>query len=534
MLGILLGLWLALVAPPQETGAIEGTVRRGGTSDPISGVQLSLLAPNVLERVRTISDAQGRFSFESVPFGRYTIQVARDAYFTYPAGQPLPYPVTSVEVGRQRNQIFIDLMPGAAISGRVTDAEGRPLPGVRVSAMDLQYRNGNPAFGVGSVPERAGQGGEFRLSWFAPGEYYVRAEVVAGQNDLARKSYYPGTLDPNVAVPLVIRGGESIENLNFVVPEAPPTTISGVVIADAPVTGVMRTFYLLPLDGRPSEVYPLEFTNLAAEPPQGQSVSFKLDVRGVAPGFYDLAPFYMDRQNVYHSGRTRIEIGSQNTENLTAFITPNADVLGRLIIEDNNASQVPSGVQFHLRPEDAAVPLMTRTSPATVAADGTFVIKDVFEGRYQLHMTVLPRTFSDLYIAAIRQGAQDLRNDGIIDVRQSMLPLEIRFRSGAGIVQGVVEGTGGALPAHAAVVLVPNVPMRENVLFYDRTTSTETGQFKFERVAPGEYKVFAFERLPDTAEQNSRFISRYETLGKPVTVNSRAATEVRVPLVRQQ
>src|SRR5688572_33453570 len=100
MLGILLGLWLALVAPPQETGALEGTVRRGGTSDPISGVQFSLLAPNVHERVRTISDAQGRFSFESVPYGRYAIQVARDAYFTYPAGQPLPCPVTSVGVGR--------------------------------------------------------------------------------------------------------------------------------------------------------------------------------------------------------------------------------------------------------------------------------------------------------------------------------------------------------------------------------------------------------------------------------------------------
>ncbi|HET9216193.1 MAG TPA: carboxypeptidase-like regulatory domain-containing protein, partial [Terriglobia bacterium] len=417
MLRLLLGLWLALVTSPQETGTIQGTVRRGDTSDPIGGVQISLLAPQLLERIRTVSDAQGRFSFESVPFGRYTIQVAREGHFTYPAGQPLPYPVTSVQVGPQRNHLFIDLMPGGVIGGRVTDAQGRPLPGVRVSAMELQYRNGNPAFSVGSVPERTDQRGAFRMSWFAPGEYYVRAEVVAAQNDLARKSYYPGTLDPNIAVPLVLRSGESIENLHFVVPEAPATTISGVVIADGPITGVVRTFYLLPLDGRPSEVYPLEFTNLADEPPQGQSVSFKLDVRGVAPGFYDLAPFYMDRENVYHSGRTRIEIGSQNTENLTAVITPNADVFGRLIIEDNNASQGFNGVQFHLRPKDAAVPLMTRTSTAAVAADGTFVIKDVFEGRYQLHMTVSPRALSDLYIAAIRQGAQDLRNDGIIDVR---------------------------------------------------------------------------------------------------------------------
>lgn len=515
---------------------MQGTVKRGGTSDPISGVQISLLAPHVIQRIQTVSDGEGRFSFDSVPVGRYTIQVAKEGYFTYPAGRPLPYPVTSVEVGSQRNHLFIDLTPGAAIGGRVTDAQGRPLRGVRVSAMELQYRNGNPAFGVGPVPQPTDERGEFRLSWFAPGEYYVRAEVAGGQNDLARKSYYPGTLDPNVAVPLVIRGGESIDNLNFVVPDAPATTISGVVIADGPgpATSGVRTFYLLPLDGRPSEVYPLEFTNLMDAPSQGGSFPFKLDVRGVAPGFYDLAPFYMDSNNVYHSGRTRIEIGSQNTENLTAVITPNADVRGRLVIEDNNASQGFRGFLFQLRPKDAAVPLMTRTSTAAVADDGTLVIKDVFEGRYQLHLIALPPGFSNLYIAAIRQGAQDIRNDGVIDVRRSMLPIEIRFRSGAGTVQGVLEGPGGTIPERADVVLVPNVPLRENILFYDRTTTSDTGQFKFEGVAPGEYKVFAFERLPDTAEQNSRFIARYETLGKPVTVKSSAVTEVRIPLVRQQ
>ncbi|HET9942547.1 MAG TPA: hypothetical protein VFR05_04360, partial [Terriglobia bacterium] len=164
---------------------------------------------------------------------------------------------------------------------------------------------------------------------------------------------------------------------------------------------------------------------------------------------------------------------------------------------------------------------------------GTFVIRGVFEGRYQLYLSASSRgASSDLYVAGIRQGAQDLRNTGVIDVRGSTLPIEIQLKAGAGIIQGVVEGPAGTVPPYADVVLVPQFPFRENVLFYGQTTISDKGQFKFEGVAPGEYKVFAFERLADTAEQNAAFIGRYETLGEAVTARPQATTEIKVRLVR--
>jgi hypothetical protein len=69
-------------------------------------------------------------------------------------------------------------------------------------------------------------------------------------------------------------------------------------------------------------------------------------------------------------------------------------------------------------------------------------------------------------------------------------------------------------------------------MFYDRTISDEKGQFTFTGIAPGEYKVFAFEQLPDTAEQNPTFIARYETLGLTVAVNPRTTTDIRTRLLR--
>jgi Carboxypeptidase regulatory-like domain len=535
MLQLLLGIWLSLA--PQETGGLQGTVKRGGTSEPLGTVEIALIGAADRSRRRTTSDEQGRFFFDNVPLGRYSIQASREGYFTYPLGRPLPSPVASITVDSTRTQqVVIDLVPGSVIGGRVTDPQGRPLQGVQVNATKLQYDEGRPAFGAGSVPRTTDDRGEYRLFWLAPGEYYIRAEYPAGQNGLARKSYYPGTVDSNAAVPLNLHSGESLDGTNLTIPIASSVTIAGQVALDGagPAAGVVRTFYLLPQDGRPAEVYPLEFTNTIGPLPGGQPTSaFSLDIRGVPPGLYDLAPFYMDPSTTYHSGRTRIEIGNQNIENLTAVITPNVGVSGRFLAQGDLALPTWRAFQLQLRAKDASVPLMSRSSLAKIEDDGTFVIPSVFEGRYQVYLGASPGSIaSDLYIAAIRQGALDVRNEGFIDARASMLPLEITIASGAGVIQGTVDAPGGTIPSHADVVLVPHVSRRGNVMFYDRTVMDDKGQFKFQGIAPGEYKVFAFEQLADSAEQNSAFIARYEALGQAVTVNSKSSTEIRVRLLR--
>jgi hypothetical protein len=202
------------------------------------------------------------------------------------------------------------------------------------------------------------------------------------------------------------------------------------------------------------------------------------------------------------------------------------------VIEGNPPLQKWNGLHLQLRAKDVAAPLTKRSNTATIAPDGMFTIRGVIEGLYQVHMTASAGSIpSDLYISGMRQGALDIGNEGTIDVRESMLPLEIRISSGAGSIRGVVEEPGGSVPPNAEVVLVPQFPRRQNVLFYDRTRIDDKGQFHFQGIAPGEYKVFAFEQLPDTAERNPAFIARYETLGQVVNVSSSATTEIRIRIL---
>jgi hypothetical protein len=530
MIKLLLGVWLALA--PQNPATLQGTVKRAGTSEPIGGVELTLSSG-----LRVTSDAQGRFVFENLPPGKYNVRASRNGYFNHPDGLPLPMQVVSALTldASQRESIVIELVPGAAVGGRITDAQGNPLTNVSVSAMKIQYNEGRAAFSAGSQPQKTDDRGQYRLYWFGPGEYYIRAEYADPRGAIARRAYYPGTTDSGQARPFLVRGGESFDAMDFSLPVANNIKISGKVTLDGspPVGGVIRTFFLLPRDGRPTEQYPQEFSNTIQAQPGMATTDFVIEARGIAPGSYDLAPFFLDSANAFHTGRTRIDIGDRDLENVTAFISPDIELSGRLTFRGEAGPPNWGPFSLQLRSREATAPLTSRSNTAVIRPDGTFSISNVIVGRYQLYIGALPGTLSStLYVSGLRQGALDIRDEGTIDVRRYTDPLEITVSSGAGKVHGVVEGPTGAPYPRAHVALVPQLSRRRNVMFYDRVIADAKGEFNFEGIAPGEYKVFAFEQLPDTAEQNPEFIARYETLGQSLTISSGATMESRVRLVR--
>ena len=529
MLPLLLSLWLLA----QNTSTLHGQVLRAGTSEPVDGVEISLASPDTARQL-AVTTTQGSFTFDNLQAGKYSVQVRREGYFT-DQGNPLPNLVARVTIEPSRShQIVVTLIPGAIISGRVTDTDGRPLPGVQMSAMKLQYDEGRPVFSAGTQPVATNESGEYRIAWLAPGEYYLRAEFANPSQLFAKRTYYPGTTDSLAATTLTVRGGESMEGTNLLIPILPMVRLSGEVLTEGmPSTGTVRTFYLLPEDGRPQESYPFELRNLVAPPPgrENPTTSFILEARGIPPGSYELAPFFVGAKATYHTGRTRVEIGAQDVENIAAIVNPNVDVTGKIVVSDGGG--LPGVSQLQLRARDATVPLMSRSATAVISPDGSFVIPNVTAGRYYVYFGVSARAnAASWYVSGMRQGSVDIRNDGIVDIHGVAAPLEITLSSGAGSIRGVVEAAGGQLPPRADVVLVPQFSRRANPLFYDRTGIDADGRFKFEGIAPGEYKVFAFEQLQATAEQNPSFIARYETLGQSVTVNSGSSTEVRARLLR--
>jgi hypothetical protein len=390
MLPLLLSVWLPFAA--QNTSSLQARSLPPAPRSPSSGVEISLFTTSdPRTRIRTTSDTQGSFVFENLPAGKYVVQANREGFFNSPQGNPLPSIVANVTVDTATShRILITLIAGAVISGTITDVESRPMAGVQMSAMKLQYEDGRPVFALGTPVVVTNNRGEYRIPWLPPGEYYVRAEYSDPQQQFARRTYYPGTTDSLTAVPLMIRGGESQTGTSFTISRVRTIRTLGQVATEAtlPASGSFRTFYLMPQDGRPQEAYPFELTNLLRSPPSEVTPNFILETRGIPPGSYELAPFFIDPKATYHTGRTRVEIGEDDVENIRAIIDPNVDVTGKIVFEGPWPAGNQPGIQLQLRARDATIPLMSRSNTAAIAADKSFVIHGVPAGRYFVYLAV--------------------------------------------------------------------------------------------------------------------------------------------------
>jgi hypothetical protein len=139
-----------------------------------------------------------------------------------------------------------------------------------------------------------------------------------------------------------------------------------------------------------------------------------------------------------------------------------------------------------------------------------------------------------VYVEDIIQKGQSIYDSGL-DAAQDSSDLSIVLNTNGGTIQGFVSevvGTKG-LP-DATVTLVPRLGRRENLGLYKVVTTARDGTFIIAGVPPGEYKLFAWEDIPDFAYENAEFLSNYESRGQTITLSSGGRLSVQlkpIPLI---
>jgi hypothetical protein len=176
------------VAPLIGTATISGIVLSSPDAKPLTRAQLMILgAENGYIKI-VESDAQGRFSFEQLPTGRYMIGASKLPYLdtAYGATRPgRPGTAISVTEGQRITNLAIKMMRGGVVTGFVTDERGQPLQNAAVRLMAIQTKDGNRIVWAGANPfaanmfpgvsgnGRTDERGIYRLYGIAPGEYAV-------------------------------------------------------------------------------------------------------------------------------------------------------------------------------------------------------------------------------------------------------------------------------------------------------------------------------------------------------------------------
>jgi len=81
------------------------------------------------------------------------------------------------------------------------------------------------------------------------------------------------------------------------------------------------------------------------------------------------------------------------------------------------------------------------------------------------------------------------------------------------------------------VVLVPDEPRRAQTRLYKDATTDQYGRFTIVGIAPGGYKLFAWEDVEDGAYEDPDYLKAFEDLGEPRTIRERSRESAQLKLI---
>jgi len=387
-------------------------------------------------------------------------------------------------------------------------------------AMHFAYINGQRQL-ITSMMSATNDLGEFRLFGLAPGQYFVQATRRGNQFGMSRDPqgyppvYYPGVADASRAAPISVRGGDEFSGVDISLRPTHAVTVKGRALNAG--CGESLQGLMVMMQSASSNAAPMNA--LFARTDQG---SFEL--RSVLPGAYYLTAMLRD-EGKQCIGRQPLEVGDADIDGVTVVVSPGVEIKGRLRSDGQADSLVPA----------LTVSLASKIGGATfgasrdsVKSDGGFVLKNVYDGDYEINVSNLPDNY---FVKSARLDGVDVLAAGVtIDTKQAPGSLDIVISANGASVDGAI--TKDQQPFQGATVaIVPDPPHRGERRLFKSTTTDQNGHFTLQGLAPGDYKVFAWEKIESGAYTSPEFLQPYENLGESVHLTEGSRNSVQVDLV---
>jgi hypothetical protein len=239
-----------------------------------------------------MSDDAGRFRFEGVPAGQFTLSATKPGYLESTFGQRQPgsgRPGTPLSVtgGQRIERVSLPIARGGVLAGTVSDDGGEPAFGTEVQAYRFVWQQGERTLRIAGS-DTADDRGSFRVGALPPGEYLVVAtpagkagvfdemgilpklgaaramsfgRIAASAPDSPSTNatasdyapvFYPGTTSSASAMRVTIGVSEERSGLDVRLPLVPMNRVEGLVMnaaGPAPGTEVRLVDVDMPIQG---------------------------------------------------------------------------------------------------------------------------------------------------------------------------------------------------------------------------------------------------------------------------------------------
>src|SRR5882762_7299582 len=124
----------------------------------------------------------------------------------------------------------------------------------------------------------------------------------------------------------------------------------------------------------------------------------------------------------------------------------------------------------------------------------------------------------DCYIKDVQYAGSSALEDGFTVKGGAGGTLEITISSRGARVQGTVADSDGLRAVGVRVVLVPEPSRRVQSRLFKEQSTDQYGHFEIRGIAPGDYKLFAWEEVEADAWQDAEFLKPFEVKGESVTL----------------
>jgi hypothetical protein len=480
------------------TYPLDGVVLNSATGEPI---RAALVQVHARAQISVLTGTDGKFHFEGLAQGPNNVSVRKPGFFSE---QQDPRRNNLVQVSANMQSVVLKLVPESVIYGRVTDQNGEPAERLPVKLMYQNVENGEMRWQQRGA--QTNEDGEFRMFGLQAGTYYLKAGPSStptdqGPNLSQRRrqgyagTYYPGAPDLASATAIkAVPGQEFRADLNL--KTAPFYQVTGTVV------------------GSPLGVpYGVRFLTKEGEPlPSG--VGINTSTGSFIASSIPAGPYIIKAFATIGNGQQML------IANLPLDV--NSDVAGvRLVL--GQPATIPVNVEFHLSPKSnsgfnpgraqpISVELISsksalsvqrfQASPEGPPENRSLAIRNLEPGIYNVQI----RPSGPWYVESAQCGSTNLlTRELVVTTGGSGQPIEVVLRDDFATIEAVVLSDGRATPATVLVISENNSTMA-TTLFVN-----ESGKLQKTNLAPGEYRVFAFDRVDGLEYANPEAMRPYLT-----------------------
>jgi hypothetical protein len=496
-------------AQPPSTGIVRGRVIAADTDAPVRKVRVALTPEGATATEPIYTNADGEFEFMSVAPGRYTLAALKTGYVIARFGARTQFDRTTsiaVAAGAVIENLELRIVKGAAITGRIVDAEGELIVGALVSVGRVVRTDSRMRFrSVGSLADTDDLG-EYRIAGLAAGSYMVAvAAAGGGMAPRTERLFYPGTASLSQARAIPVRAGEVASATDLAV-------LPSQGKSDRLVSG-----YVTDATGAPVPAKLQVVANGDGVVVSGTTSTRQLPPNGEFAVRAESGDLTLIAQSATGIAVAHLPAGS-DVAGLQLVLAKGGRVAGRVLF---NGAPPPRGTAVNVegwsadledvRPS-SFMPRPTGSRP--VNADGTFAIDDLV-GRRELRVSSVPRGWT---VAAITHDGRNLLN----------VPIEFKGGENLSGVRILLTDTPTEL---SGVVLDREQRPRSDcsvlVFAEDRTLlpgrarwvrPDQTGRFVVEGLPAGTYLAAAVADVDDVEWSTVEYLDRLRSSATRVAI----------------